>query len=66
MGEELAEGVRRGGEAPRHAHAGGGELADHFPERSVLAADRFDIGHAQGFEGDDEAPFEMVHEKVLA
>jgi hypothetical protein len=40
---------------------------DHFPKRSVLAADRIDIGHAQGFEGDDEAPFEMVHvEKVLA
>jgi hypothetical protein len=46
-GEEVAEGLGRGGEAARHAHAGFGELADHLAERSVLAADRFDIGHAQ-------------------
>jgi hypothetical protein len=47
-------GVRRRGEAARHANAGVGQLADHFAERRVLAADLFDVGHAQFFEGDDK------------
>ena len=38
--QELAERVRRGGEAAGHAHARGGQLADHFAEAGVLAADR--------------------------
>ena len=45
--EEFAEGVRRRGEAARHAHAGAGQLADHFAKRCILAADRLDVGHAQ-------------------
>ena len=50
MAQEVAERGRRGGEAARHAYAGMGQLADHFTERGILAADGFDIGHAQVFE----------------
>ena len=53
MVQEVAEGLRRSGEAARHAHAGLGQLADHLAERRVLAADRLDVGHAQGFERGD-------------
>ncbi len=45
--EEVAKGVRRGGEAAGHAHAGAGQLADHLAEGGVLAADRLDVGHSQ-------------------
>ena len=45
--EEIAKGLRRGGETGRHAHAGARQLADHFAERRVLAADDIDIGHSQ-------------------
>jgi len=31
------------------------------PSEAFLPPTELDIGHAQGFEGDDEAPFEMVH-----
>ena len=36
MLQELAEGVGRGGKTARHAHAGGGELADHLAEEAFL------------------------------
>jgi hypothetical protein len=45
--QELAERVRRRGEAGRHANARGSELADHFAEAGVLAADDVDVGHPQ-------------------
>jgi hypothetical protein len=48
--QEVAESLRRGGETTGHAHAGTGQLADHFAERGVLAADGFNIRHAQVFE----------------
>jgi hypothetical protein len=54
VGQELAERVRRGGKAARHAHTGGGELADHFAEAGVLAADRLDVGHPQLFKRYDQ------------
>ena len=50
--EELAKRARRGREPARHPDAGAGELADHFAERRVLAADLLDVGHAQSFERD--------------
>ena len=52
--EEIAVGVRRGGEAAGHAHAGVGQVADHFAEGGVLAADRLDVGHPQLFERSDQ------------
>jgi len=66
MREKLAKGQCRGGKTTRNSYAAGGELADHFPKRSVLAADRFDIAHAQSFEGNDVSSFVRVHGKVLA
>ena len=54
FGEELAEGVRRRREAAGDADPGGAQLADHFAEGGVLAADRLDIGHSQVFETGDE------------
>ena len=47
VAEEVAEGVRGGGEAAGHADAGGGQLADHFAEGGVLAADRASSGPRQ-------------------
>ena len=54
FGQEGAKRVRRGGEAAGHAHARFAELADHFAEGGVLAADRLDVGHSQVFEAGDE------------
>src|SRR5256886_6134872 len=51
--EELAVGVRGGGEAAGHLHAESPERADHLPERGVLAADRRHVAHRQLLEGDD-------------
>jgi len=51
MGEKLAVGRRRGGEAARHADAGSRELGNHFTQRGILAAHLADIGHAQMIEG---------------
>ncbi|CAM5197085.1 hypothetical protein CDEN61S_01267 [Castellaniella denitrificans] len=45
--QEVAEGVGRGCEAARHANARAGQLADHFPKRSVLASYRVHIRHAE-------------------
>ena len=47
MGKKLAIGIGGGGEAVRHIHAGIGEMADHFAQRGVLAADRLDVVHSQ-------------------
>jgi hypothetical protein len=49
VGQELAVGICRGGKTAGNTHAGG-QLADHFAERGVLAADLLHIGHAQ-FDG---------------
>ncbi len=54
FGEKGPKRVRRGREAARHANAGLAQLADHFAEGSVLAADRLDVGHSQGVEAGDE------------
>ena len=51
MGEELAEGEGRGGEAPGDADSRATELADHLAQRRVLAADLIDVAHAQALEG---------------
>lgn len=53
-GQELAEGMGRGGKAGRHAHALG-QLRNHLAERGVLAADRLDVGHAQFSNGTTNA-----------
>jgi len=47
VAQELAKRVRRGGKPTGHTHTAGRELADHFAEAGVLAADRLDIGHPQ-------------------
>jgi hypothetical protein len=49
--QKLAEGVGRGGETARHAHARLVQLADHFAQRRILAADLFDVGHAHFSKG---------------
>jgi hypothetical protein len=59
MGQELAEGMRRGGKAAGHAHAGGGELADHLAEAGVLAANHLDVMHSQVFKRDDQGGRQM-------
>ena len=53
VGQEFAERGGSGGEAAGHADARVAELADHFAERGVLAADFVDVGHAQALEGND-------------
>ena len=69
--EELAEGGRGGREAAGNANAGAGELADHFAERRVLAADLVDVAHAQVVEGNDPRLLgscvvsDLVAERVL-
>ena len=52
--EKLPKRMRRGGKPARHPHAGGGQLADHFAERGVLAAYRLDVGHSQMFKRRDQ------------
>ena len=54
VGEEVAKGFGRGGKAAGHLDPGGCQLADHFAQRGVLAADDVHVGHAQLFEGDDQ------------
>ena len=49
MGQKIAVGIGSGGKSARHAHTRIGQLADHFAERGVLAADAADIGIAQLF-----------------
>ncbi len=51
--EELAVGVRGGGEAARHADAELRELAQHLAERGILAADAIDVLAADFIEGND-------------
>jgi hypothetical protein len=53
VGQEFAEGVRRGGKARGHTHALG-QLRDHFAEAGVLAANRLDVGHSQVFKRNDQ------------
>jgi hypothetical protein len=43
----LLERISGGGEAARHGHPKLGEVADHFAERGVLAADLAQVSHAQ-------------------
>jgi hypothetical protein len=59
VGQELPEGMRGGGEATGHPHAGGSKLADHFAEAGVLAANDLDVGHPQLFERDDQGGRQM-------
>jgi len=51
--EELAIGVRRGGEAARHLYAELRQGTDHLAKRGVLAADTLDISHAELLERND-------------
>jgi len=64
--EELAVGVRGGGEAARHLHAGARQRADHLAERGVLAADGLDVPHAQLLERDDVCTQGMLLTPVAA
>jgi hypothetical protein len=54
VAQERAERVGRGGEAAGYPHAGAGQLADHFAEGGVFAADRLDVGHSQLFKRYDQ------------
>ncbi len=51
--EEIAERSSRRRETVGYPDAGRRELAQHFAERGVLAADRFEVGHAQFAEWND-------------
>ena len=51
VGEKFPIGICGGGKTAGYAHAGSGQLADHFAQGSVLATDATDIGHAQLFKG---------------
>ena len=53
LGEEIPAGHGRGGKAAGHADPGFGELANHFAQGGILAADLVHVGHAQVFKGDD-------------
>ena len=66
IGQEIAERLRRGGETARHPHAGASQLADHLAERGILAADRFDVGHAEFFERGDVHRRRQVAAAALA
>ena len=59
FGEEGAKGMRRGREAAGDADPRLAQLADHFAEGCVLAADRLDIGHSQGVEWCDQGGRQM-------
>ena len=52
VAQELAERERRGREAAGNADARAGELADHLAQRSILATDLRQVGHAQPVERD--------------
>ncbi len=67
VGEELPEGVGRGCKPTRHAHAGSGELRNHFAQRGVLAADGFHVGHAKLLERRDQSGRQcrVGHQKLL-
>jgi hypothetical protein len=47
LGHEVPVGGRRGRETIRDPHPKSFEVGEHFPERSVLAADALDIGHPE-------------------
>jgi hypothetical protein len=53
VSEKIAVSLCSGGETARHAHAGAGELANHFAQRRIFAADGFHVGHAQLVEPDN-------------
>jgi hypothetical protein len=53
VGQKIAIGQSRDGEAAGHVDPFLGERADHLSERGVLASDRFDVVLTDGFEGDD-------------
>ncbi len=59
LGEERAKGMRRGCEAAGNANPRLAQLADHFAEGCVLAADRLDVGHSQGVEWGDQGGRQM-------
>ncbi len=46
MFQKIPECIGGRRESTRHAHAGTSQLADHFTERCVLAADGFHVRHA--------------------
>jgi hypothetical protein len=46
LGQEVAEGRRRGREAARHLDPGRREIRNHLAQRCVLAADLFQVAHA--------------------
>jgi len=50
VGEERTVGFGSGRKTTRHPYASGGQLADHFTQRCVLATDLFHVSHAQFFE----------------
>jgi hypothetical protein len=54
VAQELPKRMRRGGKATGHPHTAGGQLADHFAERGVLAAYGLDVGHPQMFKRCDQ------------
>jgi hypothetical protein len=52
--QELAEGMRRGGKAAGHTHAGGGSWLIISPRLAFLPPTDLDIGHSQLFKRHDQ------------
>ena len=53
MREKFAKRERRGGKAAGYPDSDSRQLADHFAQRRVLAADLVHVGHPQSVERDD-------------
>jgi hypothetical protein len=49
MRQKIAESLCGGRKPSGHTYTGSSELADHFAERCVFAADGLDIRHPQVF-----------------
>jgi len=62
MGKKLPIGMGRGGKTAGNPHTGIGQLADHFAEGGVLAANTIHIGHAQLVETDHIIAHEVLPE----
>src|SRR6185312_10921006 len=64
--EVFAKRVGGSGKSARHRHTQLGEIADHFAERSILAADLGKVGHAQLVQPQDKFGHDDLHVRAGA